>query len=246
MIPSETTSIFDKRRVSGFDFQRSNLRRRFLRFDTAQSKRQAESISRFSPAPARRHASVKRIGDLLICCLAFSAFALPMLFLALLIKLTSRGPVLYSQERIGLSGTIFTMWKFRSMRVNAEERTGPVWAAKNDSRRTWLGTKMRRTGLDELPQLFNVLRGEMSIVGPRPERSYFVERFSRQLAYYDCRHLVKPGITGWAQVNRCRGNTSIEDRLVCDLEYVQHQSFTLDLRILLLTPLAICADSNGC
>ena len=245
MIPSETTSTSYKRRVSGFDFQKSNLWRRFLQFDAAEPKRQTESIRRFSPVPAWRNASVKRIGDLLICCLAFAVFALPMLILTLLIKLTSRGPVLYSQERIGLSGTTFTMWKFRSMRVNAEEKTGPVWATKNDSRRIWLGTKMRRMGLDELPQLFNVLRGEMSIVGPRPERPYFVERFSRQLAYYDCRHLVKPGITGWAQVNRCRGNTSIEDRLVCDLEYVQHHSFTLDLQILLVTPFAICADSNG-
>jgi len=245
MIPSETTSTSDKLGVSGFDSQKSNLTRRFLRFDAPEPKRRTESIQRFSPSPAWRNASVKRIGDLLICCLAFVVFALPMLILALLIKLTSRGPVFYSQERVGLSGTTFTMWKFRSMHVNAEEKTGPVWATKNDSRRTWLGTKMRRTGLDELPQLFNVLRDEMSIVGPRPERPYFVERFSRKLAYYDCRHLVKPGITGWAQVNRCRGNSSIEDRLVCDLEYVQHQSVALDLQILLVTPFAICTDSNG-
>ena len=245
MSQSNTTSTSGKRSGSGWASRESELHRPFLRIDAAVPRRQVEPIFPASPRAGRGHSFVKRSCDLLFSWLALLVFSVPMMILALLIKLTSRGPVFFQQERVGLNGASFTIWKFRSMRIDAEKTTGPVWAKRNDSRRTWLGALMRRTGMDELPQLFNVLRGEMSIVGPRPERPFFVDKFSRELPHYHCRHLVKPGITGWAQIHGCRGDTSIEDRLARDLEYVERRSLLLDLRILLLTPYAICVDPNG-
>jgi exopolysaccharide biosynthesis polyprenyl glycosylphosphotransferase len=160
----------------------------------------------------------------------------PLLFLiAALVKLTSPGPVLYSQERMGLDGRSFRMWKFRSMRVDAEARTGAVWAQASDGRRTAFGTFLRKTSLDELPQLWNVLRGDMSLVGPRPERPVFVQRFRKEIPYYMLRHKVQAGITGWAQVNGWRGNTSLDRRIECDLFYIRNWSYALDLKILTLT-----------
>ena len=155
--------------------------------------------------------------------------------LALLIKLSSYGPILYRQERMGLDGRTFLMIKFRSMAVDAERSTGAIWAQAQDSRRTWLGALLRRTSLDELPQLWNVFRGEMSLVGPRPERPVFVEQFRGRIPHYMLRHKVKAGITGWAQINGWRGNTSLDRRIECDLYYIRHWSFGLDLKILLLT-----------
>ena len=158
-----------------------------------------------------------------------------MALLALAIKATSRGPVLFLQPRAGLGGRVFMMAKFRSMRVDAENATGPVWAKRGDDRCTPLGRFMRRWNLDELPQLFNVLAGDMSLVGPRPERNVFIKRFRKQMPTYAQRHQVKAGITGWAQVNGWRGNTSIRRRLECDLYYISNWSLALDLKILLLT-----------
>jgi putative colanic acid biosynthesis UDP-glucose lipid carrier transferase len=155
--------------------------------------------------------------------------------LALAIKLTSPGPVFYRQSRTGLGGRSFDMLKFRSMRADAEGQTGPVWAARNDQRCTFLGGFMRRWSLDELPQLFNVLAGDMSLVGPRPERGVFVEEFRRQIPNYAQRHQVKSGITGWAQVNGWRGNTSLRHRVQCDLYYISNWSLWLDLKILVMT-----------
>ncbi len=129
----------------------------------------------------------------------------------------------------------FTVYKFRSMPVNAEEQTGPVWGDKHDPRATPLGRWLRRLDLDELPQLWNVLRGDMSIVGPRPERPYFVEQFKHRIPQYMLRHKVKAGITGWAQVNGWRGNTSIEKRIEYDLYYIENWSVMLDLKIMWLT-----------
>jgi Undecaprenyl-phosphate glucose phosphotransferase len=178
---------------------------------------------------------LKRAFDLVFGALALAVAAPMMLAIAVALKLTSPGPVLYHQERMGVDGRRFRMLKFRTMRVNAEAETGPVWARPDDPRRTALGSFLRRTSLDELPQLFNVLRGEMSLVGPRPERPSFVEEFRRRVPGYMLRHKVKAGITGWAQINGWRGNTSIERRIECDLYYIERWSLGFDLKILLQT-----------
>ncbi len=177
----------------------------------------------------------KRSMDLVLSSLALVIFSPFLIGLAILVKLTSRGPVLYSQPRMGLGGRAFRMLKFRSMRTDAELKTGPVWARKYDDRCTPLGRFMRRWSLDELPQLLNVLVGDMSLVGPRPERGVFVERFRRQIPNYCQRHQVKAGITGWAQVNGWRGNTSLRRRIECDLYYISNWSLALDLQILVMT-----------
>jgi Undecaprenyl-phosphate glucose phosphotransferase len=178
---------------------------------------------------------VKRAMDVLLSLIGL-IFLSPFLGLvALLVKLTSPGPVFYRQERCGLNGQTFHMLKFRSMRVDAEQQTGAVWAQKNDARRTWFGTLIRRTSIDELPQLFNVLMGDMSLVGPRPERPVFIQKFSKTIPNYMARHCVKAGITGWAQVHGWRGNTSLRKRLQYDLYYITHWTPWLDLRILWMT-----------
>ncbi len=173
--------------------------------------------------------------DYCVAALAVVALAPLMGGIALLVRWTSPGPALYRQERVGLDGARFCMYKFRSMRLDAEAGTGAVWTRANDPRRTRLGAFLRGTSLDELPQLFNVLRGEMSLVGPRPERPAFVEEFRRALPDYMLRHRVKAGMTGWAQVNGWRGDTSIEKRLAFDLHYIENWSLAFDLKILWLT-----------
>jgi Undecaprenyl-phosphate glucose phosphotransferase len=178
---------------------------------------------------------VKRAFDLVFGALALGVTSLPMLAIAVALKLTSPGPVFYRQERMGVDGRRFRMLKFRTMRVNAEAETGPVWARADDPRRTTLGVFLRRTSLDELPQFINVLRGEMSLVGPRPERPSFVEEFRRRVPGYMLRHKVKAGITGWAQINGWRGDTSIEKRIEYDLYYIERWSLGFDLKILLQT-----------
>jgi Undecaprenyl-phosphate glucose phosphotransferase len=181
------------------------------------------------------YAAAKRLLDVAVAAIALVVLSPLLLLIAALVKLTSPGPVLYSQERMGLDGRTFQMLKFRSMRVDAEDKTGAVWAREVDNRRTVLGTLLRKTSLDELPQLWNVLRGEMSLVGPRPERPVFVHQFRKEIPHYMLRHKVKAGITGWAQVNGWRGNTSLRRRIECDLYYIQNWSFALDLKILTLT-----------
>jgi len=178
---------------------------------------------------------LKRAFDLVFGGLGLAVAAPIMLAIAVGLKLTTPGPVLYHQERMGVDGRRFRMLKFRTMRVDAEAETGPVWACPDDPRRTALGVFLRRTSLDELPQLFNVLRGEMSLVGPRPERPSFVEEFRRRVPGYMLRHKVKAGITGWAQINGWRGDTSIEKRIECDLYYIERWSLGFDLKILLQT-----------
>jgi exopolysaccharide biosynthesis polyprenyl glycosylphosphotransferase len=179
------------------------------------------------------HAS-KRVLDLLTTFLALAIFSIPMILISLIIKLSSRGPIFYGQERVGLNGKHFTMWKFRSMNVNAEQE-GAVWAIRNDPRRTKFGSFLRASSLDELPQIWNVLKGEMSIVGPRPERPMFVEEFKKSVPNYEDRHLMKSGITGWAQICGWRGNTSIENRVQYDLYYIKNWSIRFDIKILFLT-----------
>jgi exopolysaccharide biosynthesis polyprenyl glycosylphosphotransferase len=160
---------------------------------------------------------VKRGIDMAISALALAVLALPLALVAALVRLTSRGPVFYHQERMGLDGKSFTIVKFRSMSDDAERLTGPVWALHNDPRVTAIGRFLRRSNIDELPQLWNVLRGDMSIVGPRPERPHFVAQFKHRIPQYMLRHKVKAGLTGWAQVNGWRGNTALEKRIEYDL-----------------------------
>jgi|SRR5579859_2785541 len=180
---------------------------------------------------------LKRILDLVISC-GLIIFILPlMVIVALAIKLDSSGPVIYRQERVGLGGRCFVLLKFRSMRHDAESDGRPVWAMPGDHRITRVGRFIRLTRIDELPQLFNVLRGEMSMVGPRPERPYFVEQLSKIIPAFVERHQVKPGITGWAQVNYPYG-ASIEDarnKLAFDLSYSGQRSLLMDLFILIAT-----------
>jgi Undecaprenyl-phosphate glucose phosphotransferase len=181
------------------------------------------------------NAWLKRCLDILLSAVALIILAIPLGILALLVKWTSPGPVFYRQERMGLDGKAFNVYKFRSMYSDAEETTGPVWARDDDPRATPLGKWLRRFDLDELPQFWNVLRGDMSIVGPRPERPFFVEQFKHRIPQYMLRHKVKAGITGWAQVNGWRGNTSLEKRIEYDLYYIENWSVTLDLKIMWLT-----------
>src|SRR5919204_2600643 len=178
---------------------------------------------------------VKRATDIVISSAALALLAIPFLVIAALVKLTSRGAVFYRQERMGLDGKPFMIYKFRSMYEDAEAHTGPIFASEHDPRRTPVGKVLRRSNIDELPQLWNVLKGDMSIVGPRPERPLFVAQFKDKIPQYMLRHKVKAGITGWAQVNGWRGNTSIEKRIEYDLYYIENWSVRLDLKIMWLT-----------
>jgi len=187
----------------------------------------------------------KRAMDVAGASLALVLLSPLLLLLALLVKVSSPGPVLFSQERMGLDGRVFRVWKLRTMRQDAEAETGPVWAVEDDPRRTGIGSVLRRLSLDELPQLVNVLRGEMSLVGPRPERPVFIEEFRRRIPRYMMRHMVQAGMTGWAQVHGWRGNTPIEKRIQYDLYYIENWSLGLDLKILLLTFVRGFADRNA-
>ena len=190
---------------------------------------------------------LKRLLDLSIT-IPLTIVLLPIMGLtAAAVWLESRGPVLFRQERVGRGGRVFNMLKFRSMKPDAEASTGPVWASVGDGRTTRVGAFIRRTSLDELPQLFNVLRGQMSIVGPRPERPYFVSEFRRLLPRYDERHLVRPGITGWSQVNmrRVLEPTAAGEKLSYDLFYVEHWSLFMDLSVILKTGLEFLFHRAG-
>jgi exopolysaccharide biosynthesis polyprenyl glycosylphosphotransferase len=207
----------------------------------------APAGSRIGANPQTRSAAQFwcRMVDVTISSAMLAVLAVPMLVIAALVKLTSRGPALYRQQRIGLGGRPFVIYKFRTMGTDAEVATGPVWATRGDVRCTVIGHVLRRWCLDELPQLFNVLKGEMSLVGPRPERPYFVKEFSLQYAGYADRHRVLPGMTGWAQVNGWRGDSSLEKRIEFDLYYVRNWSPWFNLRIILLTPFRLLIDRHG-
>ncbi len=189
----------------------------------------------FNPALSGFNRLIKRAMDLAISLLVLVLGSPFFLLVALLVKLDSPGPALFIQERVGLDGRSFYCIKFRTMYVGAEERTGPVWAAPEDPRVTRVGRFLRRHSLDELPQFINVLLGEMSVVGPRAERPVFVEQFSQMVPGYMRRHKEKVGITGWAQVNGLRGDTSIEERTNYDLYYVENWSIAFDIKIMLRT-----------
>jgi Undecaprenyl-phosphate glucose phosphotransferase len=187
----------------------------------------------------------KRVFDFLFSATVLAVIWPALLLLAAAVKVSSRGPVFYRQERMGLDGRRFEMLKFRTMDADAEVRTGPVWARPSDQRRTGLGAFLRRLSLDELPQFWNVLRGDMSVVGPRPERPVFVERFRQTVPGYMLRHKVKSGITGWAQVNGLRGNTSLEKRIQYDIEYIERWSVWLDFKIIAMTVVRVVVDRNA-
>jgi Undecaprenyl-phosphate glucose phosphotransferase len=177
----------------------------------------------------------KRAFDAVVASGLLIAFS-PLLAVAAIAVWASTGrPIFYRQERMGLDGRVFRMLKFRTMRPDAESETGPVWTSPDDPRRTRVGALLRRTSVDELPQLWNVVRGDMSLVGPRPERPVFIERFRREIPGYMLRHKVRAGLTGWAQVHGWRGDTSLHERVEHDIFYIQNWSLALDLRILLMT-----------
>jgi len=181
------------------------------------------------------NAVFKRMTDAAVSLLALLVLLPLFAVIALLIKLTSRGPVFYSQDRMGLDGRVFKMVKFRSMKPGSDGGIGAGWTRKDDDRRTRLGSFLRATSMDELPQFWNVFRGDMSLVGPRPEQPFFVQQFKRQIPFYMLRHKVKAGLTGWAQVNGWRGDTSLDKRIECDLYYIKNWSHTLDLKIMFMT-----------
>ncbi len=178
---------------------------------------------------------LKRIVDILGSFLGLIILSPMFLILSFLIKLSSKGPVFYGQERLGLKGSTFLMWKFRTMRVATTNEDETEWSQKENPRKTAIGDFLRRTSLDEFPQLWNVLKGDMSLVGPRPERPFFVEKFRSEIPGYMLRHKIKAGITGWAQVNGWRGDTSLQKRIDCDIYYIKNWTFWFDIKILFLT-----------
>jgi Undecaprenyl-phosphate glucose phosphotransferase len=189
--------------------------------------------------------TLKRAVDLLGSAVGLVLLSPLMMLVAALVKLDSKGPVFYVQERMGLDAEPFWMLKFRSMRADAEAETGPVWATEDDPRRTRLGAFIRRLSIDEWPQFINVLLGEMSLVGPRPERPVFVEQFKRSIPRYMDRHREKAGLTGWAQVNGLRGDTSIAERTKYDLWYIENWSLFLDFKIILRTIINSFTSKNA-
>ena len=193
-----------------------------------------------SPSLSTWNSIVKRTFDIVFATTVLILISPLLLLLASVIKLESKGPILFLQDRVGLDGKLFKVMKFRSMHENAEKHSGPVWAQKHDPRTTKLGKVMRRFSIDELPQLFNVLKGDMSIVGPRPERPFFVEQFKKEVPRYLERHRVKTGMTGWAQVNGMRGReATIADRTKYDIYYVENWSLVFDLKIIFKTIRAV-------
>ena len=177
----------------------------------------------------------KRTMDIIGAIIAIIIFSPVMLVTAILVKTTSKGPLIYKQERVGLHNQIFQMYKFRSMEVQSPKAERKAWTVRNDPRVTKVGKIIRRTSIDELPQLFNILKGDMSLVGPRPERPFFVEKFREEIPRYMVKHQVRPGLTGWAQVNGYRGDTSIKKRIEYDLYYIENWTLGLDIKILFLT-----------
>jgi Undecaprenyl-phosphate glucose phosphotransferase len=188
-----------------------------------------------TPTESIRYSLLKRFFDLIFSTFAILLTAPLMAVIAVIIRITSPGPILFAQDRVGLNGKVFRMYKFRTMRVSDPSESDSRWTTAGDPRRTSIGIFLRKTSLDELPQFFNVLKGDMSVVGPRPERPRFVAKFLNEVSRYNNRHRLKVGITGWAQVNGWRGDTSIRKRVEHDLYYLQNWSFAFDLRIIFLT-----------
>ena len=201
---------------------------------------------RHVPLSSSLNNAVKRSIDIFGSLFGLIVLAIPMAIIALIIKITSPGPLIFKQERIGLHNKAFQMYKFRSMKVQDASEEKKAWTVKNDPRVTPIGKFMRKTNIDELPQLVNVLRGDMSLVGPRPERPFFVKKFQEVIPRYMIKHQVRPGMTGWAQVNGYRGDTSIAKRIECDLYYVENWTLWLDFKILFLTFFGRDVNKNAC
>ena len=187
------------------------------------------------PLNIMRNRAAKRAVDLIGATVAIILFSPVMLLTALVVAFTEEGSVIYRQERVGLHNQVFYMYKFRSMIMQDEEKEKAEWSTRNDPRITPVGKLIRRTSIDELPQLFNVLKGEMSLVGPRPERPQFVQKFRDEIPRYMVKHQVRPGMTGWGQINGYRGDTSIEKRIEYDLYYIENWTMVFDMKILILT-----------
>jgi Undecaprenyl-phosphate glucose phosphotransferase len=209
------------------------VRERFFRLGEAQLL-----DVEIAPSETISYVILKRCFDVAFSLLALALAGAPMVLIAIAVKLSSPGPIFFAQERIGINGQVFRMLKFRTMRVTDPIESDRRWTTEGDERRTWMGAFLRRSSLDELPQFFNVLRGEMSVVGPRPERPFFVEKFSDEIDSYNCRHHLKSGITGWAQVNGLRGDTDIAKRVELDMYYIQNWSLAFDLQIIAMTLLS--------
>ncbi|MBQ2613485.1 MAG: undecaprenyl-phosphate glucose phosphotransferase [Methanobrevibacter sp.] len=192
---------------------------------------------RYVPLDDEFNKFLKYSSDYIISIIAIIITSPIMIGTAIAIKLTSRGPIIFKQERIGHNGNPFMMYKFRSMKVQDPNEEKSEWTTKDDPRKTLVGNFIRKTSIDELPQFFNVLKGDMSVVGPRPERPYFVDQFKKDVPKYMVKHQVRPGITGWAQIHGCRGDTSIKKRIAYDIEYVENWHMGLDLAIMIKTAL---------
>ncbi|WP_143316582.1 undecaprenyl-phosphate glucose phosphotransferase [Clostridium sp. HBUAS56017] len=200
---------------------------------------------RYIPLDNILNKAIKRAIDIIGSSIALILFSPIMLIVATLVKTTSKGPLIFKQERVGLNRKPFVMYKFRSMREQDPEEEKQDWTVKNDPRKTKIGTFIRKTSIDELPQFFNVLKGDMSLIGPRPERPFYVEKFKDEIPKYMVKHQVRPGITGWAQVNGWRGDTSIEKRIECDIYYIENWSLTLDIKIVFLTVFKGFVNTNA-
>ncbi|MCK4595481.1 sugar transferase, partial [candidate division WOR-3 bacterium] len=187
----------------------------------------------------------KRLFDITLSSIFLIIIIPILLIVAIFIKITSKGSILYLQNRVGEQGKLFNILKFRTMKENAEEETGPIFASPNDHRTTRIGKVLRKASIDELPQLFNVLKGDMSLVGPRPERPNFVKHFRDEVPRYIERHKVKPGITGWAQVHGLRGDSSIKERVKYDLFYIENWSIGMDVKIILQTLYTLIKGENA-
>jgi len=200
---------------------------------------------RYIPLDNILNKAIKRGIDIIGSSIAIIIFSPIMIIAAILVKTTSKGPLIFKQERIGLNRNPFVMYKFRSMREQDPEEEKENWTVKNDPRKTKIGNFIRKTSIDELPQIFNVLLGDMSLIGPRPERPFYVEKFKDEIPKYMVKHQVRPGITGWAQVNGWRGDTSIQKRIECDIYYIENWSLTLDIKIVFLTVFKGFVNTNA-
>ena len=190
---------------------------------------------RYVPLSNTLNWCAKRVMDILVALVGVVVSLPIMVFAAIAVKCTSRGPIIFKQERIGLHNKPFRMYKFRTMEVQKPSQEAKGWTKKNDPRVTKVGKFLRRTSIDELPQLFNILKGDMSVVGPRPERPQFVEQFKEEIPRYMVKHQVRPGLTGWAQINGYRGDTSIKRRIEYDIFYIENWTMSFDVKIMFLT-----------